>query len=154
MVKRRNEFYEYVCSCCKREVNAPIPLRLKEENQYGSGVQALALINEGYVSFKRTRELISGFTNQELNMSEGYIAKLQKKCYSKLEDFDNELQKKLLKEAIIHWDDTTISINGKEACLRFYGNEKIKYYKAHEKKIKMEYYHFCPKPQSLSMTII
>ena len=29
-------------------------------------------------------------------MSEGYIAKLQKKCYSKLEDFDNELQKKRL----------------------------------------------------------
>ena len=138
LVKRRNEFYEYVCSCCKREVNAPIPLRLKEENQYGSGVQALALslVNEGFVSFKRTRELISGFTNQELNMSEGYIAKLQKKCYSKLENFDNELQKKLLKEAIIHWDDTTISINGKQACLRFYGNEKIKYYKAHEKKNK------------------
>lgn len=138
LVKRRNEFYQYICSCCNKEINVPIPERLKEDNQYGSGVQALALslINEGFVSFKRTRELISGFTNQELNVSEGYIAKLQKRCYSKLEKFDNELHQKLLKEALIHWDDTAISINGKQACLRFYGNEKIKYYKAHEKKNK------------------
>ena len=138
LVKRRNEFYQYKCSCCNKEVNAPIPTRLKEENQYGSGAQALALslVNEGFVSFKRTRELISGFTGQELNMSEGYIAKLQKRCYSKLEEFDNELHKKLLKESLIHWDDTAISINGKQSCLRFYGNEKLKYYKAHEKKNK------------------
>ena len=139
LVKRRNEFCIYECSCCHKEIKIPIPDKLKEDNQYGSNAQALALslVNEGYVSFKRTRELISGFTGGEMTMSEGYIAKLQKRCYEKLKDFDNTLHKDILKQSLLHWDDTTISINGKQSCLRFYGNEKLKYYKAHEKKDKV-----------------
>lgn len=138
LIKRRNEFCEYKCSCCGKEIKVPIPDKLKEENQYGSNAQAMAisLVNEGYVSFKRTRELICGFTGGEMTLSEGYIAKLQKRCYEKLKDFDNELHKKLLSQKVLHWDDTTISINGKQSCLRFYGNELLKYYKAHEKKNK------------------
>lgn len=138
IIKRRNEFCEYECECCHKQIKVPIPTRLKEENQYGTNVQALAmsLTNEGCVSFHRTKELISGFTGGELNMSEGYIAKLQKRCYKKLKDFENELNKKILTLKVINWDDTVITINGKQACLRFYGNEQIKYYKAHEKKNK------------------
>lgn len=138
LIKRRNEFCEYECECCGKQIKVPIPNRLKEENQYGTNVQALAtsLTNEGCVSFHRTKELISGFTGGELNMSEGYIAKLQKRCYEKLQNFDNELYKKLLTLKVINWDDTVIAINGKNACLRFYGNEQLKYYRAHEKKNK------------------
>ena len=138
LVKRRNEFCIYECSCCHKEIKVPIPDKLKEENQYGSNAQAIALslVNEGYVSFKRTRELISGFTGGEMTMSEGYIAKLQKRCYEKLKEFDNSLHQEMLKQPVLHWDDTTISIDGKQSCLRFYGNERLKYYKAHEKKDK------------------
>ncbi len=138
LMKIRHEFGEYECDLCHNKVNAPIPNNLKEENQYGKGAQALALslVNEGYVSFHRTRELISGFTNNEMNMSEGYIAKLQKRCYQKLENFDNDLHKKILEQSILHWDDTVINIDKKRACLRFYGTEKLAYYKAHEKKNK------------------
>lgn len=76
--KIRHEFMEYECNCCHRKINVPIPNNLKEDNQYEKKAQALAIsfINEGYVSFHRTKELISGFTNSEMNMSEGYIAKL------------------------------------------------------------------------------
>lgn len=138
LIKRRNEFCEYECECCHKQIKVPIPTRLKEENQYGTNVQALAvsLTNEGCVSFHRTKELISGFTGGELNMSEGYIAKLQKRCYEKLNDFDNELHKKLLTLKVINWDDTVIAINGKNGCLRFYGNEQLKCYRVHEKKNK------------------
>ena len=69
-------------------------------------------------------------------MSEGFISKLQKRCYDKLKGFDNEIHKKILNQSILHWDDTTISINGKQSCLRFYGNDNIRYYKAHEQKNK------------------
>ncbi|MEG1793371.1 MAG: transposase [Bacilli bacterium] len=138
LVKRRNEFCEYTCNCCGKEIKVPIPNKLKEENQYGSNAQALALslVNEGYVSFKRTRELISGFTGMEMQMSEGYISKLQKRCYNKLKLFEAEILKKVISQKILCWDDTGISINGKNACLRFYGTDTIKYYKAHEKKDK------------------
>lgn len=138
LMKIRHEFGNYECDCCHKIVNIPIPNNLKEENQYGVNAQALAvsLLNEGCVSFHRTKELISGFTSDEMNMSEGYISKLQKRCYEKLEEFENELHKSILNQPIINWDDTVISINAKQACLRFYGTEKLAYYKAHEKKNK------------------
>ena len=138
LIKRRNEFCEYECLKCGREIKVPIPNNLKEENQYGSNVQAMAvsLINEGCVSFKRTRELIHGFSGGEMNISEGYLVKLQKKSYDNLATFDNELHQKLLKLEVLNWDDTVIFINGKQACLRFYGSNNLKYYKAHETKSK------------------
>lgn len=137
--KIRHEFCEYECDCCHHEIKVPVPKHLKEENQYGSNLQALAvsLVNEGCVSFHRVKELISGFTNNEVNMSEGYIVKLQKRCYEKLADFDNELHKKILQQSVINWDDTVIDINKKQSCLRFYGTDKLAYYKAHEKKDKI-----------------
>ena len=138
LIKARNEFHNYKCKKCGKIIESPVPLNLKEENQYGSKAQALALslVNEGYVSFHRVKELISGFTNGEMNMSEGFIAKLQKRCFEKLEDFDNELHKKILEQKLLHWDDTVINIDKKQACLRFYGTENLAYYKAHEKKNK------------------
>ena len=85
---------EYECTCCNQTFNVPIPNELKEENQYGNNVKALALslINEGCVSFNRTRNLIRGFSDNQLDMSEGYLVKLQKKCSDKLETFINDLR--------------------------------------------------------------
>lgn len=124
-------------SCC-RTVKVSVPSQLKEENQYGMNVQALAitLMNQGYVSMSRTREIISGLTQNEMSLSEGYIAKLQKRMANQLEGFIKELKKEMLSLSVVHWDDTVIMINKKRACLRFYGNEKTALYTAHEKKDK------------------
>lgn len=134
--KIRNEFHKYQCPICKREIVTPIPNYLKEDNQYGSNVKAIAisLVNEGFISFNRTKKLINGFSSGAINMSEGFIVKLQKVCYEKLNDFNHELKLKLLKEKIIHWDDTVIMINKKRSCLRFYGNDQLAFFTAHETK--------------------
>lgn len=136
--KIRHNFYSYVCESCCRTVKVSVPSQLKEENQYGMNVQALAitLMNQGYVSMSRTREIISGLTQNEMSLSEGYIAKLQKRMANQLEGFIKELKKEMLSLSVVHWDDTVIMINKKRACLRFYGNEKTALYTAHEKKDK------------------
>lgn len=135
-VKRRNHFIEYKCTNCNKKVHQVIPNRLKEENQYGSEVQAMALSlsNEGNVSMNKIRHIIRGFSHGEIDMSEGYISKLQKQASNKLELFKKDLYKELLKLKLLYWDDTVIMINTKRACLRFYGDEKIAYYTAHETK--------------------
>lgn len=137
-IKRRHIYVTYECSCCHKEVHEDIPVRLKEENQYGSEVQALALslANEGNVSINKIRRLIKGITHNEIDLSEGYISKLQKKAANKLVDFNNEVYLELLKQDTLYWDDTVIMVNKKQACLRFYGTQKIALYKAHEKKNK------------------
>lgn len=135
-IKRRNHFIKYKCKHCNKEVHQSIPERLKEENQYGSEIQsvALSLANEGNVSMNKIRHIISGVSHGEINMSEGYIAKLQKKAAKKLQGFKIDLYKKMLTLNLLYWDDTVIMINTKRACLRFYGDEKIAYYTAHKSK--------------------
>ena len=135
-IKRRNHFIKYKCDCCNKEVHQNIPNRLKEENQYGSEIQsvALSLANEGNVSMNKIRRIIRGFSHGEIDMSEGYIAKLQKKASKNLVKFKEELYKKILSSKQLYWDDTVIMIDTNRACLRFYGNENIAYYTAHNHK--------------------
>ena len=137
-VKKRIKFKKYKCSCCGKEVHAKIPNELKEDNQYGPNVKALILqlLNEGYVSINRVKRIIKGLTEGEIDLSEGYIAKVQKNASKKLEDFNHELKLKLLKRNLIYWDDTVIFVDKKRACLRFYGDEKIAFYVAHKQKNK------------------
>ena len=75
----------------------------------------------------KIRHIIRGFSHGEIDMSEGYIAKLQKKASEKLEGFKKDLYNEILKLKLMYWDDTVIMIDTKRACLRFYGNEKIAY---------------------------
>lgn len=135
-IKRRNHFITYKCNCCNKEVHKNIPNRLKEDNQYGSEIQsvALSLLNEGNVSMNKIRRIIRGFSNGEIDMSEGYIAKLQKKASEKLKTFKKDLYSKILTCELLYWDDTVIMINKNRGCLRFYGNENITYYTAHNHK--------------------
>ena len=134
----RHRFFESVCPQCGNKERITIPKELKEENQYGVGVQnlILTLLNEGYVSMNRTSEIVIGLTEGQISPSNGYVAKLQKRLRDSLSDFIQGLKKEIIKLAIVHWDDTVISINKKNACLRFYGDEKLAYYTAHLQKNK------------------
>ncbi len=135
-IKRRHRFITYKCDCCNKEVHETIPVRLKEENQYGSEINALALTlaNEGNVPCNKIRKIIKGISHSEIDMSEGYIIKLQKKASKKLAEFKNDLYREILKQKLLYWDDTVIMILQKRACLRVYATEKIAYYVAHEHK--------------------
>lgn len=136
--KKRHRFIEMICPNCGHTDKMSIPDHLKEENQYGYGVQSLALtlMNEGYVSMVRTKEIIAGLTDNEINLSTGYIAKLQKRLHKSLIEFNDDLKQSIIRLPLTHWDDTVIMTDKQRACLRFYGDEKLAYYRAHMHKDK------------------
>ena len=82
VVKRRHCYPRYPCSSCGHNFYAPIADHLKEENQYGGRVPALALslMNIGNVSINKTRKMIYGLSEEGINPSEGYLIKEQKKA--------------------------------------------------------------------------
>ncbi len=135
-IKRRHRYITYECSCCHKKVYEKIPVRLKEDNQYGSEINALVLTltNEGNVPCNKIRKIIKGISHNEIDMSEGYIIKLQKKASMKIQEFKRDLYQELLKQKLLYWDDTVIMINQNRSCLRFYGTENLAYYMAHEHK--------------------
>ena len=136
VVKTRHVFYEYECLDCGKTVHSAIPLNMKEPVQYGSEIQALslALINHGFVSISRTAQFIAGLMHGQITLSQGYICKLQKRASDLLKPFVSEVRMAIIRLKLVYWDDTVIFINTARACMRFYGNEKIALYKAHEAK--------------------
>ena len=132
--KIRHKFYEYECLDCGEKIKSRIPLELHGENQYGAGIKTLAstLSNYGFVAYNRIRKIIYGLTDGEVDPSEGYLNKLQKKTSDKLEDFVFDTKEEILKSKLNYWDDTVISIGDKaHACLRVYTNGDYVLYKAH-----------------------
>ena len=133
-----HDFNEYKCNCCGKIFHKEIPNHLKEECQYGSNLKSLilTLTNVGNVAINRQKRIITGLSMGEIEPCEGYIAKLQKQTSKKLGQFIEELRNAIIASEIVYWDDTVISINGKQSCMRYYGNESISLFKAHEKKNK------------------
>lgn len=135
--KIRHKFYEYECLDCGEKIKSTIPLDLHGENQYGVSIKtfALTLSIYGFVAHNRTRKIICGLTNGEVDPSEGYLTKLQKKASDKLSNFVFDVKEKILKSKLNYWDDTVIKIGEKDrACLRVYTNSEYVLYKAHMSK--------------------
>lgn len=134
----RHTFKVYRCPCCGKEVHERIPLELKEENQYGPQVQAMALtlMNQGNMTMNKVVGMICGFTDGEISPSEGYLCKLQQRAAKTAQGFCDELKGEILKQDLVYWDDTVIPINTRRACLRYYGTENLALYKAHARKDK------------------
>lgn len=98
VIKKRHTFPVYKCTECGREFHQPIPTNLKEENQYGIHVRSLALslMNIGNVSVNKVRKMIYGLSEEEINPSEGYIIKQERKAAEQLTGFLEELKKRCL----------------------------------------------------------
>ena len=136
VVRTEHVFWKYRCADCGTVFHSEIPPYLKENCQYGSDLKSLALslVNTGNVPINKISSFFSGITNEVLTPSEGFISKLQRIYALKLESFKNDLLAILIQRHLIYWDDTVIFVNTARACLRFYGDESIAYYTAHEHK--------------------
>lgn len=135
-VKRRHKYALYECQKCGAIIRLQIERHLKQQNQYGSNVQALALslMVTGNMAMNKVCMVLSGMTQGEIHPSEGYVCKLYRRAARLLEMFMGDLKRHMIQRTLLYWDDTVIMILTQRACIRFYGDEQISYYTAHEKK--------------------
>lgn len=132
--KKRHTFLTKVCNECGYIIKTEIPQNLHGENQYGSEIKSLIIMlyDYGFVSYNRIRDIISGFTNEQVNPSEGYMVKLQKKAGLALDAFVFDIAEVLKKSQLLHWDDTVVGIGEKDkACFRAYSDRLFVLFKAH-----------------------
>ena len=131
-----HKIWLYQCANCGEFVRCGIDPGLWAECQYGANVQAIALslLNTSNSSINKVPVHLAGITNGEVAPSNGYIAKLMPRAAHRLDRFMDDLRQQLIRLRLVYWDDTVIMADKRRICLRFYGNEKIAYYVAHEKK--------------------
>ena len=136
VIKRLHKYWIYICNDCGETVRTGIAPNLRAECQYGAGVQALALslMNTTNAAINKVPTLLKGLTNGEIVPSQGYIAKLQLRAAKALKQFKADLYAKMITRPLVYWDDTVVYADRKRICLRFYGDERIACFAAHEKK--------------------
>ena len=88
----------------------------ESNNSFQVGVNLVSEVNikELYHSIKGADALLNQ-ANNEIDLSEGYISKIQKNAAKELEKFNNELKIKLITKPLLYWDDTVIFVNKKRA---------------------------------------
>lgn len=136
VVKRRHHYHIYECADCGVNVRLQIAKNLKEPNQYGKDLQAAALsfMVTGNVAINKVCMLINGMSDGQIRPSEGFICKLYQRAATALGKFMAELKCVMIQRPLLYWDDTVIMIKTHRSCMRFYGDETISYYTAHDKK--------------------
>lgn len=136
VTKILHKYWLYQCKNCGELVRIGIDPRLRAECQYGPVVQAtaLSLMTTSNTAINKVPVHLSGITNGQICPSEGYIAKLMPRAAKKLQPFMQDLFQKTTTLPLLYWDDTVVRADRKRICLRFYGNEKLAYYVAHDKK--------------------
>ena len=104
--KTRNKIHNYKCSCCHKNIttNKNLPRGVS----YGDNINSIALsmMNESNTALNKITSFLSGITNNEVNLCEGYLVKLQKKSANNLENFNQKLKEKIVSLNNLFWDDT------------------------------------------------
>lgn len=126
--KTRNLIYNYQCSCCHKNVTAND--KLPRGVTYGDNINSIALsmMNEANTPLNKVTSFFSGITNNEINLCEGYLIKLQKRCAKKLATFNQELNNQIITLPRLFWDDTVCKF-GTEKPEEGYDEKDLEYLK-------------------------
>lgn len=134
--KVKHKFYVYRCTECGQIVICRTPPEKRTKSRYGANVQALILflINVMNSSMNKVPRFLEGVSNGEIKPCEGYVAKVQARAAKHLTEFHDDLRRRMLRQGLIYWDDTVVFADTKRICLRFYGDERIAFFVAHDHK--------------------
>ena len=126
ITKTRNLIHNYKCNCCHKNVTANE--KLPRGVTYGDNINsiALSLMNEANTPLNKVASFFNGATNECVNLSEGYLIKLQKRCAEKLGKFYQELNNQTIKLSRLFWDDTVCKF-GMEKPEEGYDDKDLEY---------------------------
>ena len=131
VTKTRNFIHNYKCNCCHKNVTAND--KLPRGVTYGDNVNSIALsmMNESNTALNKVSSFFYGITNKEINLSEGYLIKLQKRCAKKLDIFIKELGNQIITLPRLFWDDTVCKF-GSEKPEEGYDDKDLEYLSKNE----------------------
>ena len=126
VTKTRNLIHNYKCNCCHKNVTANDVL--PRGVTYGDTVNSIALsmMNESNTALNKVVSFLNGITKGEINLSEGYLIKLQKRSEKKLETFIKDLNNQIITLPRLFWDDTVCEF-GNEKSEEGYDDKDLEY---------------------------
>ena len=117
-----------------KRFTASFPKEVNSKVQYGLGVKANAVYMSQYqlIPYNRVEEHFDEQMN--LGISAGTIYNFNLEAYEKLELFEAWLINSMIKESLLHADETGVNIAGKRNWLHSASNSKYTYFTVDEKR--------------------
>lgn len=123
-----------LCSHCGHLSKATLPEQVKAPVQYGPRLKAIAVYLRQYqlLPYNRTRELLRDLFS--IDLSEGPLTNITETCSELLEQPLDEIRKQLEQSAVVNFDETGSSIDGKRQWLHAASTPNLTYYEIHPKR--------------------
>ena len=122
------------CPHCHMQNKAQFPNNIKATTQYGDNLKSLVSYLNAYqmLPYERIAETIEDLTSHKIGV--GTIYNFLNRYYEKLENFESSLKQSLLKEDILHGDETGVNIRSKLHWIHVASSSVMTYYMLHEKR--------------------
>lgn len=118
--------------------DAKIPKQMEPEVQYGATSKALMcyLTEEMMAPLNKVKSFFQQITKNVFKLSEGTIVNAQKVLDKRLSPIVDEIKERLIKEKVLHVDETGVRINGELNWLHTCCSKDLAYYEVHAKRGK------------------
>ncbi len=124
------------CSICGKVHKGISPENVNSPVQYGNGVRAyLTMLSTTYkLPYKKIQQLFQDLFGYPVN--ESTIYSTNKRCYDELSDSEKVIRENILKEQVVHADETGIKVEKENYWLHILSSSLYTYQFAHEKRGK------------------
>jgi len=125
-----------VCPKCNTTNKPLFPNNVNASTQYGENLKSFVAYLNSYqmLPYKRITELIEDLVSHKI--ATGTVYNFLNTYYDRLENFENDIKKKLLDEDVINSDETGINIQGKLHWIHVASSSYLTYYMLHKKRGK------------------
>ena len=122
------------CPGCGQATTAPFPADVPAPVQYGPGVATLAvyLHQEQLLPVERTGRVLGEVFGCEI--SNGTLERMVARCADAVADIVAAIKQAVIAAAIVHVDETGLSLNGKPAWLHVASTDRLTWYATHRKR--------------------
>jgi len=126
-VTTAHQVMQVACPRWTKTLAGCFPDGINSTMQYGANLEALvvSLNTTGMVSINRTHEILSGVFG--VPISTGTIAAMVSYCAEKVAGAVAEIKEAVIKEALIHVDETGVRVNGKTIWAHTASTEALTY---------------------------
>ncbi len=130
------QIFEAKCPICGKIHKGTSPSNVNSPVQYGNGVRTfLTMLSTTYkLPYKKMQQLFQDLFGYPINESTIYSA--NKRCYEELAQSEKVILENLLKEQVVHADETGIKVNKKNHWIHTLSSILFTYQFAHQKRGK------------------
>lgn len=123
------------CACGKRNV-ALFPEDVNAPVQYGTRLksQIIYFMNYQYIPYDRLSELIYDLYGRKISL--GTVYNHNHSCYHRLEGVEEKIKNNIIKSKVAGFDESGVSVNGKNLWIHSSSTDDYSYYACHEKRGK------------------